>query len=104
MIGDLIQYLNINPAAKAGLFFIIGACIGSFLNVLIYRIPRKLEWVKTPSACPSCGHRLGALDLIPILSWIFLRGRCRYCGTEFSSRYAIVELICGLIAASLTLI
>lgn len=104
MIDSWIIYLNANPAVKAGLFFVMGACIGSFLNVLIYRIPRGQEWVKTPSACPSCGHRLGALDLVPILSWMALRGRCRYCGTSISARYALVECVTGIIFALLSIV
>lgn len=93
---DIIYLLESNPAITAGLFFVLGACIGSFLNVLFYRIPQGREWVKTPSACTSCGHQLGALDLIPIVSWVALRGKCRYCGTAISARYALVEVVTGV--------
>jgi leader peptidase (prepilin peptidase)/N-methyltransferase len=77
------------------MIFAIGATIGSFLNVLVYRIPRKLDFVKGFSSCPNCGHRLTALDLVPMLSWLFLRGRCRYCGARISPRYFTVEAACG---------
>lgn len=77
-----------------GLF--IGAAIGSFLNVVIYRMPRGLSLSNPPkSFCPSCDHSLGVLDLFPLLSWLMLRGRCRYCHKPISVRYFVVELITG---------
>ncbi|MFN3266086.1 MAG: prepilin peptidase [Deinococcales bacterium] len=72
---------------------ILGALIGSFTNVLIYRLPRKENIAFPPSRCPKCGHRLGVLDLVPIFSWLFLRGKCRYCGAPISSRYPMIEAI-----------
>ncbi|MER3403013.1 MAG: hypothetical protein C4337_06880 [Armatimonadota bacterium] len=69
-----------------------GAAVGSFLNVLIYRLPRRLSIVSPPSQCPACQHRLGVWDLWPLLSYLFQRGRCRYCGAPISSRYFWVEL------------
>ncbi len=84
--------------------FILGSTIGSFLNVCIYRIPAKISIVKPRSRCGSCGTTLSAIDLVPIFSWIFLRGKCRTCGTKISSRYAIVELITGLIFVWILLI
>lgn len=83
------------------LIFAFGAVIGSFLNVLIYRLPRKLNFVKGFSFCPSCEHRLYPKDLVPVFSWIFLGGKCRYCKEPISPRYMLVELFCG--AMSLTL-
>jgi leader peptidase (prepilin peptidase)/N-methyltransferase len=77
------------------LIFAVGATIGSFLNVLVYRLPRGLDFVKGFSFCPACEHRLGPPDLAPILSWLFLRGRCRYCGARISPRYLVVETACG---------
>ncbi|MDR3224812.1 MAG: prepilin peptidase [Clostridiales Family XIII bacterium] len=77
------------------LIFAIGATIGSFLNVLVYRLPRNLDFVKGFSFCPKCEHRLKPLDLVPILSWLFLKGRCRYCGEKISPRYLIVEAVSG---------
>lgn len=78
--------------------FITGSVIGSFLNVVIYRWPRAESIVAPPSHCGSCGARLCVPDLIPILSYVFLRGRCRHCGHCYSPRYALVELITGLMA------
>ena len=74
------------------LVFAMGAAIGSFLNVVIYRWPQRESVIWPPSHCMSCGVRLGFIDLIPILSYIFLLGRCRRCRHGFSPRYAIVEL------------
>jgi len=79
--------------------FIIGAVIGSFLNVLIYRLPRKLDFVKGFSHCPGCEHRLFPKDLVPIFSYLALGRKCRYCKEPISPRYMIVEIITGLLAA-----
>jgi leader peptidase (prepilin peptidase)/N-methyltransferase len=80
------------------LIFAIGAAIGSFLNVLIYRLPRRISFVKGFSYCPSCEHRLYPKDLVPIFSYLFLKGRCRYCKESISPRYPIIEAITGAIA------
>ncbi len=77
--------------------FLLGACIGSFLNVCIYRLPREESVVYKPSHCPGCGNKLGVPDLVPILSYIFLRGRCRHCGSPISAQYPLVELITALL-------
>jgi leader peptidase (prepilin peptidase) / N-methyltransferase len=74
----------------------LGALIGSFTNVLIYRIPIKKSIAFPPSACPNCSHRLGVLDLVPVLSWAALGGKCRYCRNPISVRYPIIETISGL--------
>jgi len=74
---------------------ILGLLIGSFLNVCIYRIPRKEEIVYTPSHCFSCGHQLAWYDLIPILTYIRLGGKCRYCQAKISIQYPIIELSNG---------
>jgi leader peptidase (prepilin peptidase)/N-methyltransferase len=76
---------------------IVGAAIGSFLNVCIYRWPAEQSVVSPPSRCPSCGHQLAWYDNIPIVGWIVLRGRCRYCGTGVSAQYPLVELATALI-------
>ena len=76
--------------------FVLGALVGSFTNVLIYRLPRKENIAFPPSHCPHCDHRLGVLDLFPILSWLALRGKCRYCGKPIKARYPIVELITAI--------
>ncbi|MFH1362113.1 MAG: prepilin peptidase [bacterium] len=70
--------------------------IGSFLNVCIYRIPRQKSIVFPASHCPQCQRKLGFLDLFPILSFIFQRGKCRYCGGKISGRYPLVEFLSGL--------
>lgn len=75
--------------------FIMGICLGSFFNVCIYRIPRRQSIVNPPSHCTHCGTRLNALDLVPVVSWIILRGACRYCGARISPRYPVVELFTG---------
>ncbi|MDR2492689.1 MAG: prepilin peptidase [Coriobacteriales bacterium] len=85
-------------ALLLGLVFCLGAAVGSFLNVLVYRLPLRLGFVVGTSQCPSCGHRLAAHDLIPVISYILLRGRCRYCGRPISLRYPFVELLGGLSA------
>lgn len=77
--------------------FLFGITIGSFLNVCIYRIPAGMSIVKPPSRCPGCKTRLKPLDLIPVFSWIFLKGKCRYCGRKISPRYMLVELLCGIL-------
>lgn len=70
-----------------------GLCVGSFLNVVIYRLPNGMSIVKPPSHCPKCGHKLKWYDNIPVLSYIILGGRCRECGEHISFRYTIVELL-----------
>ena len=77
--------------------FIIGACLGSFFNVCIYRIPNKKSVVNPPSHCCNCSTRLKPLDLIPIISFSLFRGKCRYCRQKISSRYTLVELLTGIL-------
>jgi leader peptidase (prepilin peptidase)/N-methyltransferase len=83
--------------------FLFGACIGSFLNVVIYRLPAKMSLISPPSRCPSCQHKLGVTENIPILGWLFLGGRCRWCKTKISIRYPLVELVTALIFLSIYL-
>jgi len=77
--------------------FLFGLTLGSFLNVCFYRIPKGLSIVSPPSACPSCGTFLKPKDLVPVFSYLSLKGRCRYCSKEISPRYMIVELSTGVI-------
>lgn len=77
-------------------FYIFGTLIGSFLNVCIYRIPRGEDIVVTRSHCMSCGYQLKWYDLIPLLSFVVLRGKCRKCNTQLSIQYPIIELINGV--------
>jgi leader peptidase (prepilin peptidase)/N-methyltransferase len=86
--------------AYAGLF---GLLIGSFLNVVIYRVPNGLSVVSPPSACPGCGHVIKAYDNIPVLSWLILRGRCRGCAKPISRRYPLVETGTGMAFAGVAL-
>lgn len=78
-----------------GFAFIFGACIGSFLNVCIYRLPEGLSVVSPRSRCPKCGHQIRWFENIPILSYLLLRGRCAGCHAPFSLRYLIVEALTG---------
>lgn len=78
--------------------FIIGSCFGSFLNVLIYRVPKGENFAKGRSHCPQCGKTLHFYDMIPVLSWFILKGKCRDCKCKISFRYPLVELIGGLVA------
>ncbi|KJH70662.1 prepilin peptidase [Aliterella atlantica] len=77
--------------------FILGASIGSFLNVVIYRVPAGLSVLYPPSRCPQCLHKLGKRENVPVFGWLLLRGRCRHCQTKISPRYPIVEAVTGLI-------
>ncbi len=77
--------------------FILGLCVGSFLNVCVYRIPAEKSIVRPPSSCPSCGRKLEAVDLVPVLSYIILKGKCRYCKSPISIQYPFVEFITGVI-------
>ena len=77
--------------------FAFGAVIGSFLNVCIYRWPAEQSVLRPRSRCPGCGETIRWYDNIPIFSWLFLRARCRRCGTRISVQYPLIELVCGLI-------
>jgi leader peptidase (prepilin peptidase)/N-methyltransferase len=110
------------PVLTAIAALVVGLCVGSFLNVVVHRLPKMLEraWredcaehgepevaaappynlVVPRSACPSCGHRITALENIPVVSWLVLRGRCSACQTGISIRYPIVEILGGLLAVA----
>ncbi|MFH0925817.1 MAG: prepilin peptidase [bacterium] len=77
-------------------FFVFGSCIGSFLNVCIYRIPKKESLIYPPSHCPNCQQPIRFYDNIPIISYLFLLGRCRWCGERISLRYPLIELITAI--------
>ena len=77
--------------------FIFGVCVGSFLNVCIYRLPKNESLIKRNSHCMTCGEEIKRRDLIPIISWCFLRGKCRNCGAKISPRYTVVEFLNGVI-------
>lgn len=79
------------------IMFIFGACFGSFYNVVGYRVPRGMSIVKPQSHCTTCNHSLNVLDLFPIISYIFLRGKCRYCKSKVNLFYPLFETITGLL-------
>jgi leader peptidase (prepilin peptidase)/N-methyltransferase len=81
-----------NPVELA-IITLVGLAIGSFLNVVIHRLPRRESLVSPGSRCPSCGYALGAVDNVPVLSWVLLGGRCRKCRARISVRYPVVELV-----------
>ncbi|WP_228021386.1 prepilin peptidase [Vasconcelosia minhoensis] len=80
--------------------FILGAAVGSFLNVVIYRLPAGLSLIYPPSRCPRCHTRLKPYDNVPVLGWLWLRGRCRYCRAPIAGRYPLIEFITGLLFVS----
>ncbi|MFZ3042326.1 MAG: A24 family peptidase [Thiobacillus sp.] len=117
-----MELLHTEPALFTGLVFLFSLLVGSFLNVVIHRLPKMMEadWHaqcaelrgETPaesppynlavprSACPQCGHRITALENIPLLSWLWLRGRCSACSAPIGARYPLVELLTALLSAA----
>lgn len=87
-------------AALAGLCGLLGLLIGSFLNVVIWRVPRGESVVSPPSHCPRCEQPIAPRDNLPVLSWLLLRGRCRHCAEPISARYPAVELATGALFAA----
>ncbi|GAB2490305.1 A24 family peptidase [Arenimonas alkanexedens] len=119
----MLELIQATPGLALGLALVFGLLVGSFLNVVILRLPPWLEWewrkssremlelpepyepappgvVVQGSACPKCGHKLAPWENIPVLSWVILRGRCRGCGGAISAQYPLVELITGLMFAA----
>ncbi|NLA76728.1 MAG: prepilin peptidase, partial [Clostridiales bacterium] len=84
---------NITTLAFSVAIFIFGTIIGSFLNVLIYRLPIGMDFKKGKSICPGCNHELVWKDLFPLFSYIFLNGKCRYCKAKISAQYPVVEAL-----------
>lgn len=76
--------------------FILGTILGSFYNVIIYRLPKNISIANGTSKCPHCEHRIMPIELIPIVSYIFLKGRCAHCNAPISIRYPIIETLTGL--------
>lgn len=92
-------------AYGVGVVAVFGLLIGSFLNVVIYRVPNGMSVVAPPSACPTCGNQIKSYDNIPVVSWLMLRARCRNCKSKISARYPLVEsataIFFGLVAATI---
>ena len=84
------------------LFGALGAAVGSFINVVVYRVPAGRSVVRPPSACPACGKPVRWFDNIPVISWVALRGRCRDCAEPISRRYPIVEAVTALAFVGVT--
>ncbi|MEG0757007.1 MAG: prepilin peptidase, partial [Raoultibacter sp.] len=98
--------LEMFPALAAYLLFIVavlGACMGSFMNCLAWRVTVGMSVLRGRSHCPHCNAELTALDLIPVVSWIALRGACRHCSERISPRYVIVELVMMMVFVLLAL-
>jgi len=93
VIKDFLPYI----------FFVFGLVIGSFLNVCIYRTPRGESVIFPPSHCPGCNQRIAARDLVPLLSYIRRKGRCRFCDSRISPLYPFIELLTGLLFAAVYL-
>ena len=90
---DIIRLMNI----IIGIYvFILGTAFGSFALAMVDRMKANKDWVKGRSECDKCKHRLGPKDLVPLLSWLSTRGRCRYCKVKLSVAYPLTEILCGL--------
>ncbi len=90
-----------SAVAFSSFAFLFGLAVGSFLNVVIHRVPRGESVVRPRSRCPRCGTPIGARDNVPVLSWLWLRGRCRHCAQPISARYPAFELATGALFAAL---
>ncbi len=93
MTANLVFYQWLAQGTIALFIFALGACAGSFLNVVAYRLPQGLNIVSPPSACPKCKTRLGWRENFPVFGWLLLRGKCRHCGVKISPRYLLMELL-----------
>jgi leader peptidase (prepilin peptidase)/N-methyltransferase len=83
---------------------ILGLCVGSFLNVCIYRLPRGESLVSPPSRCPSCERPLRWFDNVPVVSWVVLRGRCGQCGAPISAQYPVIELVTAVVWVTIAML
>ena len=101
-LGVLVMSALPLPVLMTILSVVLGLAVGSFLNVVVHRVPAKLSVVAPASACPSCGHAIRSRDNVPVVSWILLGGRCRDCGSAISVRYPLVELTTGLLFGAVT--
>jgi leader peptidase (prepilin peptidase)/N-methyltransferase len=95
--------VDADKIAEAVVALVLGTAVGSFLNVVIHRVPLGESIVRPRSRCPSCGQEIRWYDNLPVLSWLLLRGRCRDCRAPISARYPLVEILTGLLAVTLAL-
>lgn len=95
LVGDY-QVSSAGAWLLVGWMFVLGAAIGSFLNVVAYRLPRGMSLSTPGSRCPACDHPIRWFDNVPVLGWLWLRGRCRDCGAKISPRYPLVELLAAV--------
>ena len=93
----------VSREALAGVALLIGLMVGSFLNVVIHRMPREESLVLPGSHCPACGAPVRWFDNVPVLSYVWLRGRCRACGQHISLRYPLIEIVTGVLFAAIVL-
>lgn len=100
LVPSWIEALPWAELAMVFVAFCCGAALGSFLNVIAYRVPRGESPVAGGSRCPACGSDIRWRDNVPVLGWLMLGGRCRSCGGAISARYVVVELCCGLLLAT----
>jgi leader peptidase (prepilin peptidase)/N-methyltransferase len=94
----VVTLVDLPPQLIYGVAIVLGLVLGSFLNVVIYRVPRELSLLWPGSTCPNCGKLIAAYDNVPVLSWLMLRGCARCCGTRISVRYPLIEALAGLYA------
>lgn len=98
---DALSHDMIGRALVLGYTFLVGLCLGSFASAIADRTQKKISWIKgesrgaARSCCPDCHHQLVWFDLVPLFSWLFLRGRCRYCSRPIGKLYPFIELIGG---------
>jgi leader peptidase (prepilin peptidase)/N-methyltransferase len=90
-------WFRFSESLSAIFFFVLGACVGSFLNVVIYRLPHRISVLVKPSHCPGCKSEISFRDNRPVLGWLKLQGRCRDCNVSIPMRYPTIELLIGLV-------
>ncbi len=100
-MDEIATLIEQHPGFSAVWVFVFGAIIGSFLNVVVYRLPRGLSLNYPPSRCPKCEHGIRWYHNVPIIGWLMLRGKCYDCGNKISPRYPLVELLTGLMFVGL---
>lgn len=98
MDGLFYQYTQLSALNKGLLFLPLGLVAGSFASVILHRVPLGRSFGRSRSRCPNCDHALGAMDLVPLVSYVWLRGRCRYCRGPIPWRYPALELAAALLA------